>query len=64
MIKKVKIKAKVTKIVLGGILCVPIACRKNENTTIRRKKEVITKTILGASASMVKTITIFKVVTS
>lgn len=62
--KKVKIKAMVTKIVFGGILCVPIACLKKEKTMISLKKEVIMKIMLGARASMVKTMMIFSVVTS
>lgn len=56
--------AKVTKIVLGGIVVVPIACLKNENTTTRRKKEVAINTILGAKASIVKTMMILSTVTS
>lgn len=57
-------RAKVTKIVFGGIVVVPIAWRKNENTTTSRKNEVITKIIVGARASMVKTMTILSTVTS
>lgn len=50
--------------VFGGMVCVPRAVLRKEKTTISLKNEVITKMIVGASASIVKTIIIFKVVTS
>jgi len=55
MIKNVKIKASETISWLGGICCVPSACLKNEKTTIKRIKLVITSKSEGASTSKVKT---------
>ena len=40
----------------GGICCVPIACRRNENTTISLTKLVITSSREGANTKRVKTI--------
>jgi hypothetical protein len=56
MIKNVRIKAKDTMSWFGGICWVPIACLKNEKTTMSLKKLVITKRREGAKTKRVKTI--------
>ena len=62
--KKVSISAKVTKIVFGGMVVVPSACLRKENTTKSLRKDVATNTMLGAKASMVNTIITLSTVTS
>ena len=61
--KNVRINASEIKILVGGICCVPMACRINENTIIKRKKLVIINKSDGAKASKVKTIITFKLAT-